>query len=338
MDFRALLNTPSYAFLRTNPRLGRRVMLLGVSGSYGYGTNREGSDVDLRGVTLNLPSDLIGLTRFEQYEDAATDTVIYSFNKLVALLLNCNPNTVEILGLEEDQYLIRSELGQELLNHSGLFLSKRAAASFGHYADSQLRRLQNALARDTLSQPDREQHILRSVQHALEDFNRRHDGDQGGARLYIDRAVTEGMETEIFLDATLRHYPLRQYNDLMNTLGSVVREYDKIGKRNHKKDDRHLNKHAMHLVRLFMMGIDILEKAQIRTHRPPEDLQLLLRIRDGEYMRDGVLQPEFYEIVADYERRFEEAERHSILPDQPDLDGVGAFVESINRRAVMEEF
>ena len=98
MDFRMLLDTKEYEFLRTNPRLGSRIMLLGVSGSYGYGTNREGSDIDFRGVTLNLPSDLIGLTSFDQYEDAGTDTVIYSFNKLVSLLLNCNPNTIEILG------------------------------------------------------------------------------------------------------------------------------------------------------------------------------------------------------------------------------------------------
>ena len=102
MNFTPLLNTKEYEFLHTNPRLGSRIMLLGVSGSYGYGTNREGSDIDFRGVALNLPSDLIGLTSFEQYEDTATDTVIYSFNKLVNLLLNCNPNTIEILGLDED--------------------------------------------------------------------------------------------------------------------------------------------------------------------------------------------------------------------------------------------
>lgn len=81
-------------------------MLLGLSGSYGYGTNREGSDIDFRGVTLNLPSDILGLTEFEQFEDRKTDTVIYGFNKLVSLLLNCNPNTIEILGLDEDQYMI----------------------------------------------------------------------------------------------------------------------------------------------------------------------------------------------------------------------------------------
>ena len=87
MDFKELLNTEEYAFLRTNPRLGNRIMLLGLSGSYGYGTNREGSDIDFRGVTLNLPSDLLGLTEFEQFEDRKTDTVIYGFNKLISLLL-----------------------------------------------------------------------------------------------------------------------------------------------------------------------------------------------------------------------------------------------------------
>ena len=53
MDFRELLQIKEYDFLRVEPRLGRRIMLLGISGSYGYGTNREGSDIDFRGVTLN---------------------------------------------------------------------------------------------------------------------------------------------------------------------------------------------------------------------------------------------------------------------------------------------
>lgn len=338
MDFKALLNTSEYDFLRTNPRLGSHIMLLGVSGSYGYGTNREGSDIDFRGVTLNLPSDLIGLASFDQYEDAMTDTVIYSFNKLVSLLLNCNPNTIEILGLDDDQYVIRSGEGQELLEHRQLFLSKRAAASFGHYADAQLRRLQNAIARDTLPQPSREEHILKSVSHALDEFNRRQiEQYRTDAKLYIDAAETEGLEKEIFLDADFHHYPLRRYNDMMNTLHTVIRDYDKIGNRNHKKDDNHLNKHAMHLVRLFMMGIDILEKGEIRTHRPESDLQLLRSIRNGDYMQENILMPAFYEIVADYERRFQEAEKNSILPDNPDMEAVGSFVESINRRVVTGE-
>lgn len=338
MIFKDLLQSSEYSFLKTDPHLAGRIMLLGVSGSYGYGTSRPGSDIDLRGVALNQPSDLIGLTSFEQFEDRKTDTVIYSFVKLVHLLINCNPNTIEILGLDDDQYLIKSELGQELLDNRHLFLSKRAAASFGHYADAQLRRLQNAIARDTLSQPLREQHIMKSVSHALDDFNRRHqDWDKGNVKLYIDQAETEGLESEIFVDGFFSHYPLRRYNSMMNNLNNVVRDYDKIGKRNHKKDDNHLNKHAMHLVRLFMMGIDILEKEEIRTHRPESDLKLLNSIRNGDYMENGVFNDAFYELVAFYEDRFEKAEKMSLLPDNPDMEAVGRFVERINRHVIMED-
>ena len=338
MDFRAVINTNEYDFLRKNERLGDRIMLLGVGGSYAYGTNNEGSDVDLRGVTLHLPSDLIGMTTFEQYEDDKTDTVIYGFNKLVKLLLECNPNTCEILGLDEEQYLIKSELGQELIDNSGLFLSKRAIRSFGGYADAQLRRLQNAIARDVLPQSEREKHILKSVTNALEDFNRRHSGKgQDGIRLYIDKAQNPDFDTEIFVDADYKHLPLRDYMDMWGIMKTVVRDYDKIGKRNKKKDDDHLNKHAMHLIRLFMMAVDILEKGEIRTRRT-DDLPVLLAIRKGEYMlEDGTLAPEFYELLEDYEGRLDEAAGKTALPDNPDMEKVERFVERVNRYVITGE-
>ncbi len=338
MDFKGLLSTKEYEFLHTDPRLGNRIILLGVTGSYGYGTEREGSDIDFRGITLELPSDLIGFTEFEQFEDRETDTVIYGFNKIIRLLLSCNPNTIEILGIEPEKYVIRTDIGQELLDNRDMFLTKRAAESFGHYADAQLRRLQNAIARDSMSQPDREEHIIRSVKHALEDYNRRSgESDSGVTKLYIDDAVTEGLEKEIFIDGEMKHFPLRKYNDMMNSMNIVIREYDKIGKRNRKKDDRHLNKHAMHLVRLFMMGIDILKYQTIRTRRPDDELELLKSIRDGYYMKDSVLNEDFYKVVADYEKQFAEAEKVSTLPDSPDMNRVEEFVERINRRIVNEE-
>ena len=338
MDFKALLQTTEYDFIRNNERLGNRIMLLGVGGSYAYGTSNEGSDIDLRGVTLQIPSDLIGLTKFEQYEDDKTDTVIYGFNKLVKLLLECNPNTCELLGLDEEQYLIKSELGQELIDNSRMFLSKRAIKSFGGYADAQLRRLQNALARDTLPQSDREKHILKSVLHALDDFNRRYFGkDVGSIRLYIDKSENQELDTEIFVDADYKHFPLRDYTDLWGTMRTVVRDYDKIGKRNKKKDDNHLNKHAMHLIRLFMMAIDILEKGEIITHRT-NDLPLLQAIRRGDYMlADGTFSSAFYELLEEYEHRLDEAAEKTKLPDNPDMRAVEHFVERINRYAVTGE-
>lgn len=314
-------------------------MLLGLSGSYGYGTNHEGSDVDFRGVALQRPSDILGLTDFEQYADTQTDTVVYGFNKLVKLLLDCNPNSCEILGLPRDKYMIVSPLGEELLRNQTLFLSKRAIKSFGGYASAQLRRLQNAIARDSLPQTEREKHILNSVQSTMDDFNRRNPrSGTGSVRLYIDQAVTPGMETEIFVDANYMHLPLRDYNSMLDTLRCVVRDYDKIGHRNRKKDENHLNKHAMHLIRLLMTAIDILEKHTIITCRQ-KDLPLLTKIREGGFMADdGTMTPEFFDILDLYEHKFQEASQKTTLPDNPDLKKVGTFVEQINRHAVMEDY
>lgn len=338
-DFKALIQTGEYDFLRKEEKLGRNLILLGLGGSYAYGTYQENSDIDFRGIALNRPSDLLGLTSFEQYEDDNTDTVIYSFNKMVKLLLECNPNTCEILGLEEEQYLIKTGLGQELLDRKALFLSKRAAKSFGGYAGAQLRRLQNAIARDALPQQERERHILNSVRNALEDFERRYGGfSKGNIHLYIDKAENPELETEIFVDAGCRHMPLRDYENMWSVMHNVVKDYDKIGKRNRKKDDNHLNKHAMHLIRLFMMAVDILEKGEIITCRRQE-LDLLLKIRSGGFLReDKTFVPEFYDILEDYEKRLEKASRESSLPDNPDMEKVEEFVEYVNRKAIEGDY
>ena len=339
MDFKEIMRSSEYDFLKNNPRLGERIILMGLGGSYAYGTNNENSDIDFRGITLNLPSDLLGLTVFEQYEDNNTDTVIYSFNKVVKLLLECNPNTIELLGLNEEQYLIKTTLGQLLLDNKGLFLSKRAAKSFGGYASAQLRRLQNAVARDSMPQREREQHIFNSVKNALEDFRRKNEMfDKGKINIYIDDSDNPEFETEIFIDAEYKHLPLRDYENMLGAMNNVVRDYDKIGKRNKKKDDNHLNKHAMHLIRLFMMAIDILEKGEIRTRRT-DDLELLKGIRRGDFQKqDRTFSEEFYRILSDYEKRLERAAKDTQLPDNPDMVQVEKFVEFINRKAIEGDF
>ena len=333
-----LLTQPQYSFLKTDPHLGKHIILLGLAGSYSYGTNNENSDIDVRGVTLNRKSDLIGMTSYDQYTDENTDTVIYTFNKIIRLLLECNPNTCELLGLNEEHYLYLSPIGRELLANRRLFLSKRAIQSFGGYADQQLRRLQNALARDRMASEERERHIYNSVKNAMYEFRERYRiSDYGTLKIYIDEAENPEMDTEIFLDAQFSHYPLRDYRNIWGEMNNIVKEYDKIGKRNRKKDDNHLNKHAMHLIRLFMMAIDILEKEEIITYRKDEH-ELLMKIRRGEFQKeDGTYRTEFYEILADYEKRLHEAAENTSLPDEPDYERVQEFVMSVNEREVRDE-
>lgn len=141
-DYKSILSLPEYNFLATDARL-KNIVLLGVSGSHGYGTNIEGSDIDVRGIATNSAKEILLGKDFKQVESLATDTVVYSLKKAIGLLANCNPNTIEMLGLNPEHYLYLSPVGKELIKNSDMFLSRMAIKSFGGYANQQLVRLTN---------------------------------------------------------------------------------------------------------------------------------------------------------------------------------------------------
>lgn len=84
------------------------------------------------------------------------------------------------------------------------------------------------------------------------------------------------------------------------------------------------------------MPVCILEKGDIITYRG-EDLDLLMSIRNGAYMRpDGTYDAEFFHLVDQYEDRMKQAAAETALPDEPDMKKVNDFVMSINERVVKE--
>ena len=334
-QIKQLVSSNEYDFLRTEPHLGDRIMFLTLGGSYSYGTNVETSDVDVRGCAMNNASEIVGLSNFEQFIERGTDTTIYAFNKLISLLVNCNPNTIEMLGCKPEHYIYMTDAGREFINNRKMFLSKRAIHSFGGYANQQLNRLENALARDHLSQAKKEEHIRRSMLNSVASFESRYNNFEAGSiKLYTDVSQREDWDQEIFADIHLEHFPARQFNSMMNDLHNVIGTYEKLNHRNHKKDDAHLNKHAMHLVRLYMMCIDILEKEEIITYREA-DHDLLMSIRNGAYQNeDSTYKPEFFEMIADLKKRLEYAKENTSLPTHPNMKQVEEFVMSVNRRAL----
>ena len=162
-----------YDFLRDDPRLGKNIILLGLGGSHAYGTNIEGSDLDIRGIACNSKRDILLGGDFEQVAEPETDTVVYSLNKIAKLLSNCNPNTIEMLGLLPEQYVYLSPAGKELVENRNMFLSKRAINSFGGYANQQLYRLSQK-SKHALSQEQLEKHIGRTLETMMYDFHTRY--------------------------------------------------------------------------------------------------------------------------------------------------------------------
>lgn len=330
-DIKKKLQQSEYDFLREHPKLGNNIILLGIGGSYAYGTNNQFSDIDLRGIATRAKNDILTNQDFEQVSDSVTDSCIYSFDKIVRLLCSCNPNTIEILGLKPEHYLYVAPAGKILLENKHVFLSRAAIHSFGGYAKDQLRRLENKAAR-VASQSQQEINILKSIQHADVDFKRKYfDRPEDSISLYIDNSSRDGYDTEIFADISLTHYPLRDFKDVVSDMNAIIKAYSKIGKRNkYAVEHDKIGKHMMHCVRLFYMCFDILEKGEIITYRESEH-DLLMDIRNGKYL-DENSQPttEFYEMVEELERRFDYAKENTDLPERVDIGLVSNLLAQVN--------
>ena len=332
------LQHKEYDFLRNNEHLGKNIIILGLGGSYSYGTNVETSDLDVRGCYINSKKEILLGHDSEQVCNEETDTTLYSFKKFIKLLSNCNPNVCEMLGLKPEHYLYVSPIGQELLDKSKLFLSKKAINTFGGYANQQLYRAKQLMAHN-MKQDELEEHIFKTLQSIQNGFNEHYTSfNSDSIKLYIDKSTSTDMITEIFMDINLTHYPVRDYCGMWSEFQNTIKNYNKIGSRNSKAIEHgKLTKHLMHLIRLYLMRLDILEKEQIITYREAEH-DLLMDIRNGRFMNsDEKPTNEFWELLKFLEKRFEYAKENTSLPDSPDFNKINEFVMSVNERIVKGE-
>lgn len=299
------------------------VQYLTLSGSYAYGTDTENSDIDIRGFFMVPIEHRLGLKEpCEAYESGTTDTVLYSFHKFCKLLTQVNPNAIEMLGTRKEDILLSTPLAESLRDHADLFLSKRVFSTFAGYATQQLRRLENALARDSYPQAEKERHIMRSfeaemmaAQKNFSSFDLNSD-----IKLYLADSRKEDFNQEIYIDVSLKGIPLRDYLSVNHEMENMLRNYGKLSHRNHKKDEPHLYKHAMHLIRLYCTGIDILRNGIINTYRDKEH-DLLMSIRNGEISFEKI-----FALQRKLESELKTANDESRLPDKPRYDEINDFV------------
>lgn len=298
-----------------NKFLGKNIIYLTISGSKAYGTSNENPDTDIRGVAVETLDDILTGKNFEQLEDDKTDTVIYSLRKFFKLCTECNPNVLEMLGTRTEDILFINDAGKKLRDNAEIFLSKLAYQKFVGYATAQLRRLQNALAHDYYPQKEKNLHILKSIESMM--IACRKEYGLNNAEISFE------LGEEILISVDAKNLPLKKFLAMNSGLSTMLNNYAKLNHRNRKKDDNHLNKHAMHLIRLYLTGIDILEGRGVITYRE-KDLPLLKKIRAGE-----IPYSEIFKMVNSYEEKILAAYENSNLPAFPNYEKIDALLIEI---------
>lgn len=164
-----------------------RIMLLTFAGSHAYGTSTPESDIDVRGICV-APLDirLSSFKKFEQYEGEwpfshnrgfskkyynivakddknPEDLVIYDVAKAIKLIGECNPNMLELLFSDPEDYILLSTFGEELIGKRKNFLSLKAKHTYTGYATAQLKKIERHrkyLLGDVPKKPERSEYGL----------------------------------------------------------------------------------------------------------------------------------------------------------------------------------
>ena len=73
---------------------------------------------------------------------------------------------------------------------------------------------------------------MNSIKNASYDFQEKYFSyPKDAVKLYIDKSEREELDSEIFMDVCLSHYPLRDYKGMWSEMNNIVKDYAKIGKR-----------------------------------------------------------------------------------------------------------
>lgn len=116
-----------------------------ISGSKAYGFANENSDTDIRSIAFPSYKKFFGMGNFEYAETKDPDKQIYSLKKFVTLALNANPNIIELLFIDKQDFILKeSEFSKKLKSLRENFITKKIFKSYMGYANAQIHKLKNA--------------------------------------------------------------------------------------------------------------------------------------------------------------------------------------------------
>ncbi len=266
------------------------------AGSHVYGLNTATSDDDTRGVFVGSPSNVCGLFPVEHVEYHG-DYMVYELRKFVSLAKDCNPNIIELLYIHPDDVLFSTALWERLRESRDLFLTKRAKHTFSGYAIAQLKKIRSHKAWVVNPQPK----------------------DAPLPAKFVKRKFIEGLgQADVFdqlaYDTALKQW--KQYHEWKENRNPVRAQME--------EQSGYDLKHAMHLIRLLLMGREILRGEGVVVKRPDRDY--LLSVRNGAFEYDEIVACSD-NLVAELETLYDDAP----LPEAPDVEKIDALLVSIYR-------
>ncbi|MBW4644002.1 MAG: nucleotidyltransferase domain-containing protein [Goleter apudmare HA4340-LM2] len=342
----------------------QRAIFIGLAGSHGYGLNRPESDFDYRGVFIAPKRYYLGFDRIEQKEngwdepgifpflDSNKDTVIYELKKVIQLLSGANPNVLELLWLPG--YPVLTPVGEHLINHKQLFLSKKVKHTYTGYAFAQIKKMETH--RKWLLHPPEKKPLPSDF--GIEDETPLIKDELNAFLEYLYNLIRGRIEfleeaeqlyqlltADIDFKGILKQYTLPdatlEYTQkLTNSRKDFIRLLQKSQtyqvslrewkaylswqeNRNPARAEMERKsgfdlKHGMHCIRLLRSGLEILKTGNVIVDRriagDVEDLKAILK---GEYTYEQVMQMA-EDLVAEMDVVYEK----STLPHKPDLEQI----------------
>jgi hypothetical protein len=246
-----------------------------LHGSRAYGLARPGSDWDYKGVIVGPPAWYLGYVGGPEQVELGPDHFRFEIRKFMRLAAQANPTLLEILFTDPADHVVVTPAGERLLAARAAFLSKRVVGSFGGYALSQLKRIRTH-RRWLLTPPERKPERV--------DFGLPERAlvarDQLGAAEALDARGDLPDVSAGFLEVLAGE---RRYRNAKQEWSQYQ------GWLKHRNPTRaaleasfgYDTKHALHLVRLLRMGVEILRDGVVQVRR--SDRAELLAIRDGAW-------------------------------------------------------
>jgi predicted nucleotidyltransferase len=290
-----------------------RTIFLTTVGSHAYGMATATSDEDEAGVMVPPLNYYLSTQRFEQFQGFGKDKVIYDFIKVISLLIQNNPNILDLLYMDPKFYKVITPYWQTVVDNRKLFLSKKAKHTFSGYAFAQLKRI--------------ERHRKWFI-----------DPPEKPSRTEYGLAEHEGIpQTTVNALASI---PAEYFSDEYKEKIRQEKEYYFAKKNwdNYKEWEANRNKvraetekkflldtkHAAHLVRLISMAEEILTTGDVHINRAGIDADTLLAVRNGEWTYEKVL-----EWSAEKEKSLEEMYEKSTLPYSPDIKKIDILCKDV---------